>query len=73
MSLRNCTDCNYVSDDDTPSDGKCSECGGSGYVGFFEGAVRAIATESQECDKCHGSGVCQTCDGQGYFFILDFK
>ena len=67
MAVENCRDCDYVSNADArPSDGKCSDCHGSGYVGGLEGLGKAVAGQSQKCETCDGSGKCQTCYGKGY-------
>jgi hypothetical protein len=53
-------------------DGKCSDCNGTGGGGILDCIAANIAPtaeaadELRECDTCNGSGVCQTCDGEGY-------
>ena len=66
MPIENCPDCNSVSDGPFASDGKCSACQGTGYVGVLEGFARGMAAQSQACDVCGGSGECQRCAGKGY-------
>lgn len=39
-------------------DGKCGDCAGTG----IDGGLLSIDSPCRECD---GSGVCQTCDGEG--------
>ena len=68
MAIRNCTDCDYVSEAEAfTSDGKCSKCHGTGYVqDLLDAVVDALAGESQACETCGGSGKCQTCYGKGF-------
>jgi hypothetical protein len=59
MSTHLCLDC------DSPGDGTCSMCHGSG---FMAGAALAAADgfgEGSYCSACNGSGECQKCGGVG--------
>lgn len=57
--------CNPCPDCDGPAidfgygagDGKCSVCHGIGNLG--------LTMLGNECYKCNGTGVCQTCGGSG--------
>lgn len=46
-------------------DGKCNECGGSGLGDGLDQFAASIVNEKSICDKCNGSGECQTCYGTG--------
>lgn len=66
MSMEDCPDC-----DGTRvfggGDGKCSDCHGTGReLDPLTAFTEALSGQSQKCDTCDGSGVCQTCYGKGY-------
>ena len=59
MSTHMCLDC------DSPGDGVCSACHGSGMI---EGMALAGSSEfgqGSSCPSCSGSGECQKCGGLG--------
>jgi hypothetical protein len=60
MSAHICIDC------DSPGDGNCSACRGSGRIGG-ESFLRASGSEGGEvsCSSCGGSGLCPKCEGSG--------
>jgi hypothetical protein len=60
MSAHICIDC------DSPGDGNCSACRGSGRIGT-ENFLRASGGDSGEtsCPSCGGSGLCPKCEGSG--------
>jgi len=67
MAIKNCPDCDYVSDGVLSSNGKCSDCHGSGYeTDILEALAESLSGQSQRCKTCGGSGKCQTCNGKGY-------
>jgi hypothetical protein len=45
-------------------DGRCSHCHGSG-------TNLNLASEAPKCAFCKGTGVCQTCDGSGFYADSD--
>lgn len=67
MSVENCSDCDYASDGPLASDGRCSECHGTGYTtDVIDALAKSLGGQSQKCETCEGSGKCQTCYGKGY-------
>jgi hypothetical protein len=60
MSTHICIDC------DSPGDGNCSACRGSGRTGggSFLGAPGTDRGEIS-CPSCEGSGLCPKCEGSG--------
>jgi DnaJ-class molecular chaperone len=65
-----CPDCDSVNL--TPytdqGDGRCSECHGTGAGGVIEDLIdglNPLSNQESECQKCHGTGQCQTCGGSG--------
>jgi DnaJ-class molecular chaperone len=68
MAVENCPNCDYVSDVPAlPSNGKCSDCHGTGYeTDILEALAESLSGQSQRCKTCGGSGKCQTCYGKGY-------
>jgi len=67
MAIKNCQDCDYVSESVFASNGKCSACHGTGYEqDLLEAVEEKLAGGTDECKVCGGSGTCRTCDGKGY-------
>jgi hypothetical protein len=60
MSTHVCIDC------DSPGDGNCSACRGSGRIGAvsFTNASGGDGGEIS-CPSCEGSGLCPKCEGSG--------
>lgn len=56
MSTHVCIDC------DSPGDGNCSACHGSGRSG---GGYSAASGSETSCSHCDGSGLCSKCEGSG--------
>lgn len=71
MSERQCPDCNSVKIFANEGDGKCSVCHGTGDGGFLDqlaDATNPFRRQGTECWKCHGTGQCQTCGGNGVVY-----
>jgi len=52
-------------------DGNCSACHGSGEGGLLDhiaDAINPFSAEKTKCWKCHGTGQCQTCGGNGFVY-----
>jgi DnaJ-class molecular chaperone len=61
-----CPDCDGMGFGNFTGDGQCSACHGTGgELNVIEAVADILAGESQECKVCGGSGVCQTCNGEG--------
>jgi hypothetical protein len=60
MSTHMCHDC------DSPGDGNCSMCHGSGKTAgeTYSAASSGFGSDSS-CSYCGGSGHCQKCEGSG--------
>lgn len=68
MAIVKCPDCygDNILDSDC-GNGECKPCRGYGYIqGFLEPLQKAMQGEDQECPVCHGTGICQTCKGDGF-------
>ena len=56
MTTHVCIDC------DSPGDGSCSNCHGSGRL---DGLSLSGGDGSDSCSACGGSGHCSKCEGSG--------
>lgn len=70
---RQCPDCNSVKVNPLLSegDGKCSVCHGTGEGGLLDNladVTNPFGRQGTECFKCHGTGQCQTCGGNGVVY-----
>ena len=68
FDMKKCPDCDgdhLV--DSSLGNGECSDCHGTGQnLDFVEDVMDVMNEEEQGCKTCDGSGVCQTCVGDGY-------
>src|SRR4051812_7272633 len=63
-----CPDCNNIYNtlvSFESANGKCHHCHGRGRYSSVAFGIE------QECLKCHGTGICQTCHGEGETDIHD--
>jgi hypothetical protein len=73
VSERQCPDCDSVKINPflNEGDGKCTVCHGTGEGGLldqFVDATNPFGRQGTECFKCHGTGQCQTCGGNGVVY-----
>src|SRR5579862_850037 len=63
-----CKECDRPAGFITIGDGKCKACHGSGISNFY-GAAASLASgkESNNCERCGGSGICPRCGGGGKY------
>jgi hypothetical protein len=63
-----CKECDRPADSFTIGDGKCNVCHGSGIANFYGAAASlAFGEETNNCERCGGSGVCPRCGGAGEY------
>jgi DnaJ-class molecular chaperone len=65
-----CPDCDSVdvwSPYSDKGDGKCSSCNGTGIdlIDDIGNSLNPFYQTDDDCDECHGTGICQTCRGDG--------
>jgi DnaJ-class molecular chaperone len=59
--VETCQSCDY------PGDGNCAKCHGTGVVqDVLEAFADALGGVDQNCERCGGSGKCQSCEGKGF-------
>ncbi len=63
-----CLDCDAPSIFGNTGNGKCSNCYGAGEKsGYMDAIIPSLKKDNPEqCPVCDGTGVCQTCQGDGY-------
>lgn len=59
MTTHVCIDC------DSPGDGNCSACRGSGRIGGESFSAASGGDGGISCSSCGGSGLCPKCEGSG--------
>ena len=78
---KECTDCanpdiEHISIFGGKGDGRCSECRGEGTICDIGDVISGLAgfDNFHECEKCSGTGQCQTCGGTGFeYYYEDFE
>ena len=64
-----CDDCDGPAIFSGGGSGKCSACHGTGASTVVESLVNTFnpfSSGEPVCEKCHGSGDCPTCRGEGF-------